>query len=303
MRKIFRQTLIPAVAALVMVTCGTMAAKAQYREDIGPVGPPVAVPNPEITEKPNAAIPQDLVFTRWDGKKVKLADLFNQNKPVILSLVYFSCPNLCGFTQDDLVNAVKEGPRGLVLGKDYDIVVVSIDPDDTPAAAAAKRNGYLKKLERPESQAGFTYLTGTRENIKALADTVGFGYRQNFGLKPDDTAGKFAHSSGIFICTSYGRLSQTILGVNYEPDTIHNALRLASDGKIATGMLGVGLACGAMRFNPNTGRYESNPWFWAGTAGGGASIAFVGIFMSLMWRGEWKRRKAHVDDLPAHPAV
>ena len=79
----------------------------------------------------------------------------------------FSCPQLCGMNQEALVSAVKSGPRSLRLGQDYDILVVSIDPDDTPAAAAAKRENYLKMMSRPVSQEGFTYLTGTDENIRA----------------------------------------------------------------------------------------------------------------------------------------
>ena len=122
---------------------------------------------------------------------------------MILSLVYFSCPNLCNLTQDDLANAVREMPGSLKLGKDFDIVVVSIDPDDTPAIAAEKRVNYLKKMDLGENQPGFTYLTGTEANIRTLADAVGYGYRQNFGVKDGDSVGKFAHSSGIFVCTSY----------------------------------------------------------------------------------------------------
>ena len=125
-----------AAAALAALT---LPASAQYREDTTPIGPAVKVPNPEITLKPNAEIPLDLSFTRSDGAAVKLGDLFKHgNKPVILSLVYFSCPNLCGLTQDHLIDAVKVGPRSLELGKDYEVVVVSIDPDDTAATTPPK---------------------------------------------------------------------------------------------------------------------------------------------------------------------
>jgi protein SCO1 len=278
-----------ALALIAGLGVGAAMAKAQYRADHIPDGPPVAVANPEIVEKSNAIIPQELEFTRSDGKKVKLGELFNHNRPVILSLVYFSCPNLCGYAQDDLVNAVRSGPRSLVIGKDYDIVVVSIDPDDTPAAAAAKRQKYVALMGKPQAEQGVTYLTGTRENIRQLADTVGFGFRENFGVKADDPAGKFAHSAGVFVCTPYGRLSQTIRGLNWPTDKLHYALLQASDGKIGSGFLEtVGLACGAVRLGPHG--YEHNPWFWAGTAGAGGTIVFMAIFLGLMWRGEWKRK-------------
>jgi len=309
MRDRIKNTIVGSLAGLLFFT-GGVAAQAQYREDHIPAGPPMAVPNPQIVEKHNAQLSLAEAFTRSDGTKVKLGDLFNHKKPVILSLVYFSCPSLCNFTQSDLVNAVIQGPRSLRLGADYDIVVVSIDPADTPELAAAKRTNYLGLMKRPESQPGFTYLTGSEANIGELADTVGFGYQQNFGVAADDPAGKFAHASGIFVCTPDGRLSQTILGINYDPDKLHNALLTASNGKIGSGFLEtIALPCGAMRFNPNTGKYENNPWFWAGTAGGGASILFMAIFMGIMWRGEWKKHKQQAaadagtpdDQTPASP--
>jgi protein SCO1 len=275
----------------------------QYRLDRpeNAPGAEVPVPNPEVVERPNAAIPLDLEFTRWDGKKVKLADLFNHGRPVVLSLVYFSCPNLCGYVQDDLVNAIRSGPKSLIAGKDYDVIVVSIDPDDTPEAAAAKRSRYLTLTQRPEAEGGLIYLTGTESNIRKLADTIGFGYRKNFDiLKKDDPAGEYAHSAGIFVCTANGHLSQTIRGINWPTDKLHYALVQAADGKIGSGFLEtVALPCGMVRLGVHG--YEQNPWFWAGTATAAASIAFMGIFLGVMWRREWQRKANPGSAKPAVP--
>ena len=120
---------------------------------------------------------------------------------------------------------------------------------------------------------------------------MGFGYRENFGIKDGDAAGRFAHSAGLFVCTSYGRLSQTIRGLNWPTDKLHYALLQAADGKIGSGFLEtVGLSCGAVRLGPHG--YENNPWFWAGTAGGGATVLGMAIFLGLMWRGEWRKKAA-----------
>ena len=265
----------------------TFPAHAQYRSDhSGDVGPAI-VPNPPIVDKAGATLPLSLEFTDSTGKTAPLSAILNHKKPVILTLIYFSCPSICGLTQDSLMGAVRQGPRGLQLGRDYDIVVVSIDPDDTPVLAAIKRKNYLAKVPLPESQPGFIYLVGSEANIKQLADTVGFGFRRQF------EGDKFLHSAGIFICTPPpdGRVSQTILNVQYEADQLHNALRLASNGTIGSGLLGVGLSCGAMRYNPLTGRYEHNPWFYTGVAGGLASLIFVITMLSILWRSELKKNK------------
>ena len=278
-------------AALLAAAMGSWPAWGQFRADRpeNVPGAEVPIPNPEVVERSNAAIPLHLEFTRSDGKMVKLADLFNHGRPVVLSLIYFSCPNLCGYVQDDLVNAIRSGPKSLVAGKDYDVIVVSIDPDDTPEAAAAKRSRYLTLTGRPEAEAGLIYLTGTESNIRQLADTVGFGYRKNFDMLKDDPAGKYAHSAGVFVCTANGHLSQTIRGINWPTDKLHYALVQAADGKIGTGFLEtVALPCGMVRLGSHG--YEQNPWFWAGTATAGASIAFMGIFLGVMWRGEWRRK-------------
>jgi protein SCO1/2 len=272
----------------------SLPAAAQYRQDPPATGPSVPVAAPEIVEKKNAAIPQDLVFTSSDGKKVKLGDLFDAKRPVILQLVYFSCPNLCGFSQDELVKTLRSGPRGLSMGQDYNVVVVSIDPEDTPTLAAAKRQKYAELMGLAPDAAGFTYLTGDEESIKQLSDAVGFPYKRNYG--PDvATVGKFAHSTGIFVCTPYGHLSQTITGLTYTADAVHNSLLVAGQGKVGAALLGVGLSCGAVHFNPSTGQYEQNPWFWVGSAVGGASFAFMGLFLGSLWLGELKKKKQDKD--------
>ncbi|MCL2645952.1 MAG: SCO family protein [Phycisphaerales bacterium] len=263
-------------------------AYAQYRSDLSGDAGPAIVPNPAIVDKSGATLPLNLEFTDSTGKTAPLSTFFHhggKGRPVILTLVYFSCPSICGLTQDSLMGAVRQGPRELQLGKDYDILIVSIDPDDTPALAAIKRKNYLAKVPLPESQPGLTYLTGGEANIKQLADTVGFGFRRQF------EGDKFLHSAGIFICTPDGRVSQTILNVQYEPDQLHNALRLASNGTIGSGLLGIGLSCGAMHYNPLTGRYEQNPWFYTGVAAALASLIFVITMLSILWHNEFKKNK------------
>ena len=114
-------------------------------------------------------------------------------------------------------------------------------------------------------------------------------------MAANDAAGKFAHSAGIFVCTASGRLSQTILGVGWPTDKLHYALEQAADGKIGSGFLEtVELPCGAVRLGANG--YESNPWFWAGTATALATFVSMGVFLGVMWRGEWKRKQSGVDE-------
>ncbi len=290
MRNVLRDNFLkPAVLGLaVALGCFGLVngAWAQYRMDVLPEGAGQDISQPQIVEKPNAQLPLDADFVRSDGTAVKLGSVFDHGKPVIVSLVYFSCPNLCGFNQDALVEAVKDGPLNLSLGKDYDIVVVSIDSDDTPAEAAVKRGHYVDLMNRKPTEPGVTYLTGTDANIKELADAVGFGYRRVYHQD-----NKYLHATGIFICTPEGKLSQTILGLSYPPDTLHYRLVEASNGHIGSGMLSLALCCGAMKFNTATGMYENNPYFWVGTGGGLLTIVLLGGFMFYLFRTDAKRTK------------
>lgn len=302
-RSIFSRLLLTAVAATALFTA--TAAPAQYRADRVPQAAPMTnLPNPTITPRPDAQVPEDLAFIDSTGKKVRLGDLLHQKgdnaeKPVVLSLVYFSCPMLCGLGQEALASSIQQGPFSLRLGNDYDVVVVSIDPDDTTSMAAEKRKNYLARAEKPESQPGFTYLTGRADAIRQLADTVGFGFFRN---DPESGQDKFAHSLGIFVLTPKGRVSQTLVNADYTPAELHAALLQAADNKIGSGFLErIALPCGAMRLNPKTGMYEHNPWFYAGTAGGLASIAFTTIFLGVLWKGEAKRKKAAAAAGPPDP--
>jgi protein SCO1 len=290
MRSVLRDNFLrPAVVGLA-VALGCLGwvsgARAQYRMDVLPEGAGQDISQPQIVEKPNAQLPLDADFVRSDGVAVKLGSVFGHNKPVVLSLVYFSCPLLCGVNQDSLANAVKDGPRNLSVGKDYDIVVVSIDSDDTSADAAVKRAHYVDLMNRKPTEPGVTYLTGKEANVKELADAVGFGYRRLYNQD-----NKYLHATGIFICTPDGRLSQTILGVDYPSDTLHYRLVEASNGRIGSGMLSLALCCGAMKFNAATGMYENNPYFWVGTGGGLLTIVLLGGFMFYLFRTDAKRTK------------
>jgi protein SCO1 len=277
------------LALAAMLLGGAGAARAQYQ--VGNYGPGVAAPAnmAVITNKPNAQIPLDLSFTNSDGRAVKLRELFD-GKPVILTMVYFSCPRLCDYTQAGLASAIIDGPRNLRLGQDYNVIVVSIDPDEKAGAAAQKRKTYLGKIDKPEAQKGFYYLTGDTESIHELAAAIGFGFQRNPAGED-----KFLHSAGIFICTPEGRLSQTIEGVSFDADTVHFRLVEATSGRISTGLLGFALSCGAMKYNPATGMYEHNRWFWVGTGGGLITLIVVGTFLAVLWRGEYKRSKAGGD--------
>ena len=208
----------------------------------------------QIIDKPDAQVPLDLQFRDESGQPVKLGDYFQPNRPVLLIMVYFGCPYLCGASLNGLTEAVRK--IDLQPGKQFEIVTVSFDPKEGPALAAAKKANYIKSLGKPEAVAGWHFLTSSDPAAgHTLGDAVGFGYR----LNPE--TGQYLHQAGIYLCTPAGRVSRVERGVHFDAEVLRDSLIHAAEGKISSGLFGVALACGLAHFDAQTGKYT-----WAAMA-------------------------------------
>ena len=179
-----------------------------------------------ITEHLNETIPLDIGFLDEDGNQVTLGKYFNQGRPVVLTLVYFSCPMLCTLVLNGLIDAMQG--ISLVPGKDFDLVTVSFDPRETPRLANLKRQNYLNEYGKEGAGAGWHFLTGNPESIKRLTDAIGFRYRW------DEENQQYAHAAGLMILTPEGRLSRYLFGVQFEPRPLRFALIEAGQGKVGS---------------------------------------------------------------------
>jgi len=173
----------------------------------------------------NAPIPLDLVFRDEANEAVPLRTYFG-DKPVVLALVYYKCPNLCNLTLTEMASSLKR--VALQPGSDYSAVVVSIDPSETPALAAEKKSNYAKVFNRAGFESGWHFLTGSQDSISRLAGAVGFHYRW------DEPTHQFVHAAGIMIATPAGKLSRYIYGVQYAPADLRLGLVEASQHKIGS---------------------------------------------------------------------
>ncbi len=177
-----------------------------------------------VDEKPGAVVPLDLKFTDQSGRTVRLRDYFN-GKPVILTLNYYECPMLCPITFANLAKTL-EDMKGLKPGKDFSILTVSINPDETAKDASEKATETYAMLKGFNNPSGWwPFLYGGEKEIEALAGTVGFRYK-----RLDET--NFAHPSALIILTPDGKVSRYLYGIKQEPNDLRLALLEASDGKI-----------------------------------------------------------------------
>jgi protein SCO1/2 len=168
-------------------------------------------------------VPVDLWFSSTEGRRIQLAELFDGERPVLLVLTYVRCKMLCSLVLRgtiDVVRAMK--PE---LGRDYRVVMVSIDPSEDLASAAARKRDIDGELERGD---GWSYLVGAEHSIQALARSLGFRYAL------DPKTDQFAHPAVIFVLTPTGTISTWIPGTQFDPRQVTTALAIAKLGGVAT---------------------------------------------------------------------
>jgi len=210
-------------------TSGQVSATGDKQVGLQNDRPPAILDKVGISQNLNAQLPLGLRFVDETGKSVQLASYFGKH-PAILALVYYQCPMLCSEELNGLTSALRM--VDVRPGKDFEVIVVSIDPSEGPALAAAKKAGYVTRYGQPETADGWHFLTGQQPEIDALTKAVGFGYTRIPG--PDGKLNQFAHASAIQIVTPQGKLAQYYMGVEYSPKDLRLGLVEASSNKIGT---------------------------------------------------------------------
>ena len=222
----------------------------------------------------NEQMPLDTLLKDESGRTVTLGDYFGK-KPVVLAFVYYQCPMLCPLTLNGISSALKAVPY--TPGDQFEIVVVSFDPRDTPETASAKKQAHLAHWKTADTAAGWHFLTADEASIRRLTSAAGFSYQW------DETTGQFAHVSGLLTLTPEGRLARYFYGVEYSPKELRLALVESGQGRIGSAVEELLLYC--FHYDPTTGRYG-----WAVMTlvrlGGLLTVAAVLGFVVMMRRRE-----------------
>jgi protein SCO1/2 len=230
-----------------------------------------------IDQNLNQPLPLADHFRDEAGNDVALGSYFGK-KPAVLALVYFKCRMLCPQVLRGMAASLKQ--TGFHPGHEYDIVVASIDPTDTPADAAAAKLEFLGKLgvaPQDPAAASIHFLTGTQASIDHLAAATGFHYIRVPG--PDGVMNQFAHSSVIMIATPDGRMSKYLNGIDYQPRDVRLALIEASNEHIGTATDAVLLYC--CNYTPSQGRYTVSVLRIMGLAAMGSVVALGAVIFLL----------------------
>jgi protein SCO1/2 len=197
-----------------------------------------------IDQRLNNQVPLNLKFRDETGQTVTLGSYFGK-KPVILSLVYYTCPMLCTMAENGLLNALRDVKFN--IGEQYEVVTVSIDPTEKPDMAMGKKAVYVGLYGRPAAKHGWHFLVGDDPDIRALAQSVGFHYNYIPETK------QFAHATGITVLTPQGKVSRYFYGIQYPARDIRLALVEAASEKIGNPVDAIMLYC--CQYDPHTGKY------------------------------------------------
>jgi protein SCO1/2 len=238
--------------------------------------PPALLDGVGIAQRLNEQLPLGLTFTDDQGQLVALGNYFGK-RPAILALVYYRCPMLCSEELDGLTSALQM--VRYVPGRDFDVIVISIDPTENTSMAAAKKREYLKRYGHPDTANGWHFMTGTQPNIDALTQAVGFKYVK---LKvPGSDQMQFAHASAIQIVTPEGKLAQYYMGVEYSPKDLLLGLNEASSNRIGSPVDNILTYC--YHYNPETNTHSLIVARIV-QMGGALTVLLLGGFMLVMFR-------------------
>lgn len=263
-----------ALALLLAHACAFAQALSPARA--GPLVPTPDAPAAGFTQRLDVSLPLSAAFIDSGGQPVRLADEIASRplRPTLLMLGYHRCPQLCGLATQGVLEALRQSGLPASAAR---ILFVSVDPDETAADAAERRQVDLRYASllagaTPAGAPAIERLVGAPASIAALAGSVGFAYRLG------DAAARFSHPAGVVVVTSDGRVSRYLMGVRFDPRELRDAVTDAGGGRIGTLSDRLALLCAHL--DPRAGRHSDAVLAGLRVAG----LATLGLLALFAWR-------------------
>lgn len=275
---------IPVIAAALLLASGTLCA------DTTPFinKKPAELEGVGVDEHLDTQLPLDAAFRNEAGRIVRLREYFKSGVPVILSLNYSNCPMLCSTQLNGLVDGLRE--IEWTSGKEFQVVSISIDPNEQPSRALETRQKYLGFYRR--SRSGWNFLVGGRASIKQVTEAVGFRYKYLPSRQ------EYSHPAVAVLCTPDGRISRYLYGVRFPEQTLRLSLVEASEGKIGTAGDQLLLFC--FHYDPETGTYAPRAARMTMTVGCLATVIALAGGLAMLWSRDRSRSAAVTLAEPHH---
>jgi protein SCO1 len=229
----------------------------------------------DMIERLGGFIPLDLTFNNEDGEEVALSTYFDGRTPVVINMIYHNCPMLCNIMLNGLTESLRD--MAWVPGNEFRVLTVSFASDETPELAARQKESYLRTLDKPGAENGWHFLTGTEENIQALAASIGFEY------KWVEEAQEYAHPAVLTFAGGDGKITRYLYGLTYSERNMRNALIEASEGRVGTTFDRVLLFC--LIYDSSKQSYVIHPMNVM-KLGGFLTLLILGSLLFIFWRRE-----------------
>lgn len=237
-----------------------------------------------LTQRLDHQIPVDLQFRNSKGDTVELSKYLDGDRPVVLALGYVQCPNLCTLVHESMVQSLKK-ITSLNMGEDYQVLSVSIDPNEPLDLTRSARQRYLQMYARDGAAGGWHSLVGDKDAISRLSKAIGFSYA--YDAKKDE----YSHPAALVVLTPEGTVSRYFYGLDYDPRDVKLGLVDASSGTIGSPVDKVLLRC--CSYDPKTGKYSVQIMNVMRLAGGVTVVLLaVGLLVAV------KRNRGDDDNLP-----
>ncbi len=246
---------------------------------------PAALEEVGVTEHLGDYIQRDLVFQDEQGRKVSIGSYLTGQKPVLLNLVYHSCPMLCNLVLDGLTKSLRESDW--VPGQEFDIVTVSFSSREGPDLAAAQKEKYLSILGKPEAAGGWHFLTGSEAAIQALARSVGFQFHWV------EAQQQFAHPAVLIFLSGEGKITRYLYGLDYPTRDVRTALVEASQGEVGNTIDKIILYC--FQYDPQANSYVPHA-INIMKLGGLLTVLALGAVLAVFWRRERKTTRGSLPE-------
>ena len=265
------RAVVAAAAALLMLGAPPVRAHQLSPEELSRV---------RFDQRLGEQIPLDLPFRDETGREAPLRSYFGP-RPMILTLNYYHCPNLCSTALQSLADRLRTVP--FTLGQQYSVLTVSIDPRETPAQAADKRSPLLHGLPGG-SEADWHLLTGQAAALDQLASAVGFHAIY------DPQEDEYVHPAGLIILTPDGQVSRYLYGLDVAPNDLRLALVEAGQRRIGSLIDRIALLC--YHYDASTGRYTPVV-LGAVRLAALATLLGLGLVLGRLWRDDLRRQRGH----------
>jgi protein SCO1/2 len=232
----------------------------------------------KIDEQLDAQVPLDATFRDTEGKPVRLGDLIDGKRPTLLTFAYFNCPVLCSVILNSAVDSLSKIPW--TIGREFDVITISIDPNEAPARAVKKHDALIAQYGRADAARGWHFLLGDERQIARVTGAV--GYRFHY----DDETQQFAHPGALILLQPNGRVSRYLYGLEYPPNDLRIGLLEASEGKLIGAVEQVLLFC--YRYDAHQGKYVIVATRVMRIGAGGMGLVLC-VFLAVFWYRERRR--------------